>query len=115
MSEIVTIGIATRKEVTLRAIKAIKDRKKAGNFISFETPELLFKTLTQKRWDILRAMTGKGPMSIREAARQVGRDVKAVHGDVTELLNSGLLEKADNKIVFPYDQVHVDFVLSDTA
>ena len=36
-------------------------------------------------------MTGAGAMSIREAARRVERDVKAVHGDVTALLNAGLL------------------------
>ena len=60
-------------------------------------------------------MTGKEPVSIREAARLVGRDVKAVHGDITALLNVGVLEKENNKIVFPYDQVHVDSMLSNTA
>ena len=51
-------------------------------------------------------------MSIREAARRTGRDVKAVHGDVTALLNAGLLSKTDDEqIVFPYDAIHVDFLL----
>jgi predicted transcriptional regulator len=45
------------------------------------TPELLWKVLTSKRWDVLRAMCGQGPMSIREIARRVDRDIKAVHGD----------------------------------
>jgi len=45
-------------------------------------------------------------------ARRANRDVKAVHGDVKALLNTGFLEKTeDGKIVFPYDAVHVDFVL----
>ena len=40
------------------------------------------------------------------------RDVKAVHGDVQALLNAGLLQKTENgQIVFPYDTVHVDFLL----
>ena len=82
-----------------------------GNFISFENPGLMFKTLTLKRWDILEALTGKEPVSIRETARLVGRDVKAVHGDVTALLNVGILEKVGNKISFPYDRIHVDFVV----
>ena len=61
-------------------------------------------------------LTGKEPVSIREAARLVGRDVKAVHGDITALLNVGVLQKTeDNKIEFPFDQVHVDFILSDPA
>ena len=80
--------------------------------ISFESPELLFKVLSGKRWELLNAMTGVGAMSIREAARRVGRDVKAVHGDVTALLNAGLLSKTDDgMIVFPFDAIHVDFML----
>ena len=51
-------------------------------------------------------------MSIREAARRVERDVKAVHGDVTALLNAGILSKTDDgMIAFPYDAIHVDFLL----
>jgi predicted transcriptional regulator len=68
--------------------------------------------LSGKRWELLNAMTGAGAMSIREAARRVERDVKAVHGDVTALLNAGLLSKTDDgKIVFRYDAIHVDFML----
>ena len=74
--------------------------------------ELLWTVLTVKRWELLKAMTGQGEMSIREAARQVERDVKAVHSDVQALLKAGVLEHtADGHIVFPYDAVHVDFTL----
>lgn len=80
--------------------------------ISFETPALLFKVLSGKRWDLLRAMTGAGAMTIREAARRVGRDVKAVHGDVKALLAAGVLQKTGaGKIVFPFAALHVDFML----
>lgn len=68
--------------------------------------------LTAKRWQLLKTLAGAGPVTIREAARRVGRDVKAVHGDVRALLNAGLLDKTeDGKIVFPYDAIHVDFVV----
>jgi predicted transcriptional regulator len=51
-------------------------------------------------------------MSIREAARRVGRDVKAVHGDMTALLKAGVLDHAaDGGIVFPYEAVKVEFLL----
>jgi len=60
--------------------------------IGFATPELLWQVLTAKRWEMLKAMCGAGAMSIREAARRVGRDVKAVHGDVVALLAAGVLE-----------------------
>ncbi|HMM53467.1 MAG TPA: DNA-binding protein [Candidatus Desulfobacillus sp.] len=80
--------------------------------ISFATPELLWKVLSEKRWELLKALCGAGPLSIREAARRVGRDVKAVHGDVTALLNAGILGRTeDGKIVFPFDAVKVEFLL----
>jgi predicted transcriptional regulator len=80
--------------------------------ISFATPELLWRVLTQKRWELLKALCGAGPISIREAARRVGRDVKAVHGDVTALLNVGVLNRTDDgRIVFPFEAVKVEFLL----
>lgn len=80
--------------------------------ISFATPELLWRVLTPKRWELLKALCGAGAVSIREAARRVGRDVKAVHGDVTALLNTGVLYRMDDgRIVFPFEAVKVDFLL----
>ena len=80
--------------------------------ISFATPELLWRVLTQKRWELLKALCGAGPVSIREAARRAGRDVKAVHGDVTALLNAGVLGRTDDgRIVFPFKAVKVEFLL----
>jgi predicted transcriptional regulator len=80
--------------------------------ISFASPELLWKVLTAKRWELLKALCGVGPVSIREAARRVQRDVKAVHGDVTALLNAGVLDRVENgAIVFPYEAVKVEFLL----
>ena len=76
------------------------------------TPELLWKVLTEKRWELLKALCGAGPMSIREAARRIDRDVKAVHGDVTALLNAGVLDRTeDGQIEFPFDAVKVEFLL----
>ena len=79
--------------------------------IGFATPELLWEVLTAKRWELLKAMCGAGPMSIREAARRVGRDVKAVHGDVTALLEAGVLVRNDDGVEFPFDAVKVEFLL----
>jgi predicted transcriptional regulator len=42
-------------------------------------------------------MTGAGDMSIREASRRLGRDVKAVHGDVSALLKTGILHQTDDE------------------
>jgi predicted transcriptional regulator len=80
--------------------------------IGFATPELLWQVLTAKRWELLKAMCGAGAMSIREAARRVGRDVKGVHGDVVALLDAGVLShSAEGGIVFPFEAVKVEFML----
>jgi predicted transcriptional regulator len=86
--------------------KANKDAR-----ISFATPELLWEVLSAKRWELLKALCGAGPVSIREAARRVGRDVKAVHADVTALLNAGVLDGVDGAILFPFNTIKVEFFL----
>jgi predicted transcriptional regulator len=110
----VTLSVASREAVTQRATTALKGHKQ-GAHISFASADLLWQTLTKKRWTLLQAMTGQGTMSIREAARRVKRDIKAVHGDVQALLKAGVIERAGKGIVFPYDAVHVDFVLTQAA
>lgn len=93
-----------------RAMNAGRGEREAH--IGFATPELLWKVLTAKRWALLKAMTGAGPMSIREAARRVRRDVKAVHGDVSALLDAGVLDRtASGAVEFPFDSVKVEFLL----
>lgn len=107
----VTLVISSRESLSQRMVEAFEGRPQ-GTFISFESPALLFKLLTGKRWEMLKVMTGAGPMTMREAARRLGRDVKAVHGDVHALLDIGMLQKTDNgRIIFPFDAVHVDFTL----
>lgn len=108
----VTLEVSSREETNRRFLRAFEGEAH-GETISFETPALLFKVLTQKRWELLSALTGAGAMTLREAARRVGRDVKAVHGDVHALLKVGILQKTEkNRIVFPFEAVHVNFMLA---
>ncbi len=106
----VTLSVASRETVNRRFAAAFQSEDQ-GNHISFASVELLWQTLTKKRWDILQAMTGEGVLSIRAVARRVGRDVKAVHGDVTALLQAGVIDRTADGVVFPYDAVHVAFTL----
>lgn len=111
----VRISVESRDEVN-RRVRAGFRGEPQGPHISFVSFDLLWKVLAPRRWEIIRAMTGQGPMSIREAARRVGRDVKAVHGDVHALLDAGILDRGgDGRIVFPYDAVHVDFTITKAA
>ena len=80
--------------------------------ISFASPELLWKVLTAKRWQLLKALCGAGSVSIREAARRVERDVKSVHGDVIALIKAGLVNRTKSGgVEFPYEAIKVDFLL----
>jgi predicted transcriptional regulator len=113
MVKTVTLEIRSPDEALAgfaRAWRSGKAEKSAR--IGFATPELLWRVLTAKRWELLKAMCGAGPMSIRELSRRVERDVKAVHADVSALLAAGVIDRnADGAIVFPYDAVKVEFLL----
>ena len=106
----VTISISSTDETRERFAAAFKG-KRQGAHITFATLESLWKVLAPNRMALVRALTGAGVVSIREAARRVNRDVRAVHSDVTALINAGLLNRTEDGIEFPYEAVHVDFVL----
>jgi len=110
----ITLSVASREDLSRRFQAAFKG-KAQGAHISFASVELLWQTLTSKRWTILQAMTGQGEMAIREVARRVGRNVKAMHGDVTALIHAGVIERTGRGVVFAYDAVHVDFRLTKAA
>ena len=110
----VTLNVSSPDMARRRTAAALRG-KAQGNFISFASAELLWKVLTAKRWEILRAMTGQGELAIREVARRIDRDVKAVHGDVRALLLAGVLDRTERGVVFAYDAIHVDFTLTKAA
>jgi predicted transcriptional regulator len=107
----VILGIETQGDVTRRILATTRSRSRTGDDrISFESVGELWRVLAPRRVEIVRAMTGAGPLAIREVARRVGRDFKAVHSDVTMLANAGGLERTERGAVeFPYDRVHVAF------
>lgn len=97
-------------DAAARAMKTRRGEREAR--IAFATPELLWRVLTAKRWALLKALCGAGGVSIREAARRVGRDVKAVHADVKVLLAAGVLQRTTaGGIEFPFQAVKVQFTL----
>ena len=111
MANTVTIGVASRDEIKARFTREMNTGKRAPPFIGFVDERALWGTLTPLRWDILKVMTSAGPLALREIARRVGRDVRGVHTDVHSLLAVGLIERDEAGFCFPYDAVHVDFVL----
>lgn len=109
----VVLEVRSLQEAITDVSRAMKTgRRERDARISFASPELLWRVLTAKRWDLLKALSGAGPVSIRGAARRAGRDVKAVHGDVTALLEAGILHRtSDGRIHFPFDAIKVEFLL----
>ncbi|WP_245423218.1 HVO_A0114 family putative DNA-binding protein [Neorhizobium alkalisoli] len=115
------VKIETFEQSMASVVEAVKAtevgiRKAAENVLSFPSWEALHRVLAPKRLEIVQAMTGQGPLSIREVARRVGRDFKGVHTDVEMLLGSGVIDKAENGgVVFPYDRIHLEFDIEAAA
>ena len=109
----VTLSVQTPNTAITDALAAVKSGKPQKSArITFATPELLWRILTAKRRALLKTLCGAGPVSIREAARRVNRDVKAVHADVTALLLAGVLDRPESgQIEFPYQAVKVELML----
>ena len=107
----VRIGVASMADVRA-SLKAAFKGVRQGEHINFASLELMHRVLTPNRWDMLKAMMGQQSIGIRELARALDRDVKAVHTDVTALVNAGVIDRIESgAVVFPYDAIHVDFIV----
>ncbi len=107
------ISVASQEAVISDILSGVDAGASVYSFLSYED---LHRTLTPKRIAIIDAMAGKGPLSMREIARLVGRDFKAVHGDITALVNIGLIDRGEaGGVVLPYDRLHIDVSLRANA
>jgi predicted transcriptional regulator len=102
---------------TARVWKAADAGKKAkaSSGVGFATYDDMHRILTPKRLEIVLALAGNTPMSIREVARRVGRDFKGVHSDVVALANAGIINRTEEGVSFPYDRLHFEFDVSAAA
>ena len=108
----VTLSVESIESAKQRAKQAFQG-KPQGAYISFASLDLLWKILAPNRMAILNVLTSCEPLALREIARRLNRDVKAVHTDVQLLLKSGVLSKTENgQIYYDYDAIHVDFLLN---
>ena len=111
----VTITVNSTESFRQR-IKAAFAGKRQDEQISFESFDLLWKVLAIKRMKLVKTLNGAGTVTLSEAARRVGRDVRAVHADVHMLLDAGVLRKAERGLIeFHYTAVHVDLMLKTAA
>lgn len=97
-------------------VKAAKTGAYQGEHFAYASPAALFREITPKRWELLARLQQIGPLAVRALARDLGRDVRRVHDDVTALLEVGLIEKtADGKVCVPFKEIRIDSVLKAAA
>jgi predicted transcriptional regulator len=85
--------------------------------LAFESSRLLLAELTTTRIALLEALRGAGPLSIYGLAKLLGRNYSNVHGDVTKLIEHGLVVRADEgkKVYVPFDSVEIRLTLSSVS
>ncbi|WP_283194980.1 transcriptional regulator [Rhizobium sp. AN80A] len=84
--------------------------------VAFESMETLLKVLTASRWQLLRTLRHQGKTSIRQLARLLERDYRAVHNDVHALMLIDLIERNDNNQIFvPWDRIIAEMAIDLAA
>ena len=93
--------------------KRASARSYQGEVLNLESAGSFFGKLTERRWALVHALQGQGPVSVRELARRVARDVRRVYDDVEVLAELGLFERTEGGgVVCPFDAVHIDMRLT---
>ena len=82
--------------------------------INFKDQRLLFKTLTSKRFEILKYVHEQESISIRRLAKELNRDYSNVHQDVKILYQLGLMLKDENNDEYyvPWDDITIQLPLA---
>ena len=114
----INIGIADAKQSYRRIIDAWHKTESGKNaeveiHLNFENLETLVSVLTPKRFELLRALRQRGPLSVRALSKELERDYKNVHKDVAELEAVDLIQRDEEGLVIaPWDVIdaHVRLV-----
>lgn len=77
--------------VTVESTEAFGTAVDEPPTLSFPSYDDLLETLTPRVLELIEAVRRESPGSINEAARVVDRDVKNVHGELTELARVGVI------------------------
>jgi predicted transcriptional regulator len=88
-------------EAIRRSLRQEEPERDAGlSFVDYET---MHRVLTPKRLDLVRCLAGQGVLSFREVSRRAERDFKAVHADLTALIEAGVIDRTPEGVVFRHD------------
>jgi predicted transcriptional regulator len=109
------------REETLNTIKAASEGEEQPAVVSFATVGELRKILTDRRVELLQALTDTdgAAESISALAEDLDRDYRSVHNDVTLLSEYGLIfvveEGQSKRPYLPYERIHLDVELVSGA
>ncbi len=74
--------------------------------------ESFMKTVTLRRFELLKALRKSGPQSVRALSMLLKRDYKSVHGDVAKLLEIGLIDRTESGLIeVTWDKVSAELNL----
>ncbi len=81
--------------------------------IYFTDENMLFKTLSTKRRQLLKYLRYEGPVSIKQLAERLDRDYKNVHSDIKLLAKLGLVDfDTTSKVFVPWDNITLEIALA---
>ena len=109
------VHVGVDLQTSIDRVKDALRRHEAGDVvaeshISFESWDLMTRTLTGKRLEILRHLHRSPEASIRSLAKAMGRDYSNVHADVVALLQGGLIDDQDG-LRCEYDAIELKMAL----
>jgi predicted transcriptional regulator len=85
------------------------ERLRSYHVLCLEDLPALTRALSPARWDLLKSIRDRGPCSVYELARRLGRNYKNVHTDVAALREVGVLERnTEGKVAVPWDAVRAE-------
>lgn len=104
-----------RAKTAMRAI-ARGDTPEPYFGVGFESLPQLMNTFTPRRWELISHLRQAGPLSIAELARQLHRNYKNVHEDVSALLQWETIRRDEQGRVFvPWDEIDLRLPLVQQA
>jgi predicted transcriptional regulator len=74
--------------------------------LAFFDLETMMSTLSPKRLALLRHVHQHPAKTVAELAKDLGRDYRRIHDDVSALSHAGLIVRDEHGIRAPYDSVH---------
>jgi len=95
---------AVAKRVATSWKRAAAGRDVHEHHVTFVSLEALAGVMTKKRYELLRYLRHHPMRSVAALAREIGRDYKRVHEDVTALAEIGLIER-DHGVSAPFDTI----------